>query len=421
MILAELYFVIRIAGIKSAINLGKSESLENSKQDIDWIAGNLQHRMETEPDFGEIGAPKLISAVMACNYTRASDPHDKLYGLLGLVKDADNILPNPSYGKTVAELYVEFTIATIRTTGHLNIICLGQKGTERIQGLPSWALDVSGPFSLSMTFRDWTSKTYQACGDHTFSLDALTKYPAGCRALHTKGIILDEIDGLGGSIATKGGVDCDMIQTSCAANAYGEPAKVIIAMLKSFSMSWGTLGRGPEWFTSAAPPVIFKAAERGEMDPFFEPELSGWCNSTRLLRFNGIPIHQWMEEWPSYLPYRPEDVGRQYPRLPLNSNPRRGLQNFNGSSRGLAIEMHSATSHKRLLVTKEGQIGMAPLHARKGDTIAILFGCKVPVVLRRRDEGHGYIVIGETYVYGSMGGEAVAQLKDNTVCDFHLY
>ncbi|KIW14732.1 hypothetical protein PV08_07516 [Exophiala spinifera] len=59
---------------------------------------------------------------------------------------------------------------------------------------------------------------------------------------------------------------------------------------------------------------------------------------------------------------------------------------------------------RRLLSTKTGRMGLAPAGARLGDSIAILLGCDMPLVLRRRDNG-GWIVVGECYVHGVMYGE----------------
>jgi hypothetical protein len=57
--------------------------------------------------------------------------------------------------------------------------------------------------------------------------------------------------------------------------------------------------------------------------------------------------------------------------------------------------------------------GLAPTHAQEGDFICILFGCSVPVILRKRsppesDESY-YWFIGEAYVHGMMDGEALAK------------
>jgi len=54
--------------------------------------------------------------------------------------------------------------------------------------------------------------------------------------------------------------------------------------------------------------------------------------------------------------------------------------------------------------------GLAPDLAREKDIICILLGCSVPVILRehRKPKRH-FELIGEAYIYGMMGGEALGR------------
>lgn len=63
---------------------------------------------------------------------------------------------------------------------------------------------------------------------------------------------------------------------------------------------------------------------------------------------------------------------------------------------------------KRLVVTKGSYIGKVPGNARQGDSICLLLGLNVPVVLRKGEEG-GYTVIGESYIHGVMQREVWTQ------------
>jgi hypothetical protein len=58
---------------------------------------------------------------------------------------------------------------------------------------------------------------------------------------------------------------------------------------------------------------------------------------------------------------------------------------------------------------KAKRFGLAPGHARVGDLICILFGCSVPVVLRRGADGpsNTFTFVGECFVHGMMDGEAL--------------
>ena len=55
------------------------------------------------------------------------------------------------------------------------------------------------------------------------------------------------------------------------------------------------------------------------------------------------------------------------------------------------------------LVLNNGCIGLAPIRAREGDIICVLFGCSVPVFLREENDGKAAFV-GEAYVHEFMDG-----------------
>jgi hypothetical protein len=59
-----------------------------------------------------------------------------------------------------------------------------------------------------------------------------------------------------------------------------------------------------------------------------------------------------------------------------------------------------------MAVTERGYIGAIPQEAQQGDLICVLFGCSVPVVLRKRIGGE-YLFIGECYLHGFMDSEAI--------------
>lgn len=83
---------------------------------------------------------------------------------------------------------------------------------------------------------------------------------------------------------------------------------------------------------------------------------------------------------------------------------------------------------RRLMVTEEGRVGIAPRQAEKGDLVCVLFGCNVPVILRPYPEGEAggggggdasassfagkYQFVGECFVDGFMDGEALALGKN---------
>jgi len=81
-------------------------------------------------------------------------------------------------------------------------------------------------------------------------------------------------------------------------------------------------------------------------------------------------------------------------------------------------------------ITKTGYLGLGPPNLLPGDEVWVLFGGRVPFILKRRGGGtqesmgtsttHEYFFVGDTYVCGIMEGEAVEHLEDRQET-IHLY
>jgi hypothetical protein len=55
---------------------------------------------------------------------------------------------------------------------------------------------------------------------------------------------------------------------------------------------------------------------------------------------------------------------------------------------------------------------------RPGDVVAVLFGCRLPVILRPcGDDGTSYRLVSVCYVSGFMDGEAVEMWKNGLLSD----
>lgn len=92
-----------------------------------------------------------------------------------------------------------------------------------------------------------------------------------------------------------------------------------------------------------------------------------------------------------------------------------------GTVAAAALRMHG----KRLVVTESKLVGFAPMAARAGDKIMVLFGCNCPVVLHQMEpkvkvlqvddkfykgQCMSWALIGEVYVDGMMYGAAMQKL-----------
>jgi hypothetical protein len=59
-------------------------------------------------------------------------------------------------------------------------------------------------------------------------------------------------------------------------------------------------------------------------------------------------------------------------------------------------------------------VGLIPRYAKAGDQLCIIYGCSVPVVLRKQrgeNDHHYWQLIGEAYVHGHMDGEGISEMS----------
>ena len=95
--------------------------------------------------------------------------------------------------------------------------------------------------------------------------------------------------------------------------------------------------------------------------------------------------------------------------LPLTRNTKllnkvRG-DSANGSKERFTRDAYVFWNCRRFFRTVKGYLGLGPQSLMEGDLCCVLFGAKVPFVLRKADRG--YILVGECYIQGIMRGEAI--------------
>lgn len=121
---------------------------------------------------------------------------------------------------------------------------------------------------------------------------------------------------------------------------------------------------------------------------------------------NGIPPPAWYHRACLYCLEQGGGGDITLAQLSLGSCPSMALE--------FLIRVRNVIWNRRFLRTSndpgEGLFGLAPPKAREGDTICILHGCSVPVVLRQHKRFAGaWELIGECFVYGMMEGEAMTE------------
>ena len=60
-------------------------------------------------------------------------------------------------------------------------------------------------------------------------------------------------------------------------------------------------------------------------------------------------------------------------------------------------------------MTEMGYMGLAPMGTRQGDQVAVLLGCRVPLIVRNQQES--FELVGDAYVCGLMEGQIMEAIR----------
>jgi hypothetical protein len=79
-----------------------------------------------------------------------------------------------------------------------------------------------------------------------------------------------------------------------------------------------------------------------------------------------------------------------------------------------STELQTTCLGRELFGTRDGYIGLGDITLQGGDLVCVLFGGKMPFVLRQVEGGYRFI--GECYVHGIMLGEALEEGRRRSQC-----
>lgn len=373
------------------------------------------YRNSSAPESRPYFRMSLVALASYCSNNYASNDRDKLYGLCGLTPDIKLI--NIDYSLTVEEVYTKFTMSHITHYDSLDIICYAHLyGTSAESSLPSWVPDWRKRLPQNFVVPLMVSQSsHQGIGNfrppqyvkrdnsfarYTASGNTRPSFQFEGSDLVVRGFVIDVIDGLGGN------ENSELVQPS---------KSVTMSTEESFKSSeWALdclnsvlrcliLGRRDRYLQNPVVPKSFLADfwkfcskamqnNNSEVPPVFKV----WFDQNQLLRIRGCPLE-------SIVRYIALD--RQWSLESENTISVTDLQSLN-SFTGRFYD-NIVRMSRRPMVSKDGFLGMAPDKAQKGDMICILFGCNVPVVLRKTADEKKFVFIGECFMDGYMSGEAV--------------
>ena len=303
----------------------------------------------------------------------ATDPRDKVYGLLGLAMGNDIGLVEADYSCSFWEVAYAVTVRFIERNQNLNILSylVGKRSTQLPSFVPDW---MNQPDFKDYEMRVDSLPLFSASG---YSVANFQEVASG--KLAVTGIIVDTV--------------LDQSFPEGTREEFFKNCRLLFEVCQSPGSLYRHTGEQRE--------VVWWLTVCGEIRISF-----GEAGTTIIRRERDLQDISAFQNWESWLKTPP----------PLNKN----LYTRDVSAVHQAF--FSATYDRCFISTEKGYFGWAPEQCKKGDVVAVLAGGKVPYVLRPEapsnpseesgDSRKYYSVLGDAYIHGIMDGEVVTELED---------
>ncbi|KAH6968214.1 heterokaryon incompatibility protein-domain-containing protein [Fusarium avenaceum] len=362
-----------------------------------WDTANLHHvdkglaRLSRKVRKEAISYGELLEVACA---TTCAEPLDKIYGVLAFMRPVIRSQIVVDYRLQPSQLFSQVAQLFITHDKALELLYNGNSWNKT--NTPSWAPD----WTWEHHSRDTLSPTlpYQADG----GIPAQVSFSPDGRILQVRGVIVDTVRGPVGDDIVRTPNEIDIYRS-----AYG-------SFHPTRSALYHTLIGGRLGFLGER-----KALENSEMQIFNLPK----CTAVALKGFRKkgwaeFSIQgQRYEEWENW---RQTNDGIDLGKLGYvgdffsNTIPADGSEELLWTD---FVRFRNVASGRKFVTTDGGRFGWAPasttdeehMGVQGGDLFCLVFGCKLPLVIRR--VGQNYCVIGAGYLQGYMDGNILTELQ----------
>ncbi|KAI0814575.1 heterokaryon incompatibility protein-domain-containing protein [Xylaria sp. FL0064] len=344
------------------------------------------------PSFGQI-----LSKFMS---RRSTDPHDKIYGFLGIATEEEAAHIIPDYNKLVAQVYKEAALSLIQHQCNLDILSMRYpKSLDdvdcAIKGLPSWVpdwtLDSDSTLLYDMDDRLCALPYYNASQNTRCQVTS-----AASGSLAVRGKFISRVATLSS--------DDDHMEKSSLKKSFQAWQKIIGIdedPNRQYARSTSTTVKDVFWQTLCCSLI---------------PDLAGPRKNKLLYKTtDDSPYRHLFDAWWEWCekydcdPDKLVDIHSEYSR--------REIDMFGGV-------VSTSINMRRLFVSDgDGLIGLVPSDAAIGDSVVLLEGGRVPYIIRLvRDLGDdsniqdSYELIGAAYVHGVMDGSEWKDAEIKELC-----
>jgi len=386
----------------------------------------------------------LRDLIRECRYRRGTDPKDKIFSLIGLMGDDKDPYLTPDYSKSVSEVYANAAFHFIVQSKSLDPLCAWQT-LGRQEQLPSWVPDYNMNQDLApsaLVAIDGRESIYIAAGqDSKYELDT-TNIVHSWSQLRTTGLCVDSVvmlsdpspdddpfgqiermwhSTISAASGLLGGFSKDVLSClediSSIVSKYSEYWHSVDDTSTLFGLSTDRLSK----FSSSTDRLsklskssdnLSRASTMTDTDTMTETDEG----SMHFTRIDTDPVIHHLYILDAYI--HSLLCGRISSRERLTSEDIDAILGLSlpddtedpDREKFLAkasAALETGMSRRSIAITKNGYIGAVPQDTQQGDLVCVLYGCSVPVVLRKR-VGEEYRFVGECYLHGFMDAEAIA-------------
>lgn len=339
----------------------------------------------------------LLSLLREFRYRHASEPKDKVYGLLPLVTNwcgMTPIVPHYDENITPSQVFTQTTYRMIETTQSLDVLCLPKTPVHSFTSVPSW---VPGFFKSGFTsstelrrpFRRLLN-LYDAAACSKAQVDIIEE-----NVLVLEGVPVDSVAYATETIHSWLGVDHGKVYRQCY----------------NFTKSQKVDKRMTDWTESfvrtLCTDVIYVKHRQ-------EPHSTGQRLFRRVTPDDVNDMYLWC-------------LHNNFSRIDTLANQANLGADISNNIARVTLSVETFTTGQRLIITNSGHPGLAPSNSNPSipvyadrDEIFVFPGGKMPFILRPVGERHVpqlglrlcYSFVGECYLHGFMDGQAMTDFEE---------
>jgi hypothetical protein len=348
---------------------------KNSKAAAILNLGEFRRLSRNKDEF--VAQDNLLSLFELFHRANATRRRDKLFGLLGLAKDADAAMLNPDYTvplETIVKRYARVFVQSEQTLQLLYRARISSHPERFPSWIPNWTSD---PYPSTITTWPRRTRSTPYVAATSLKLDAFL-LSGNDSPLCVYGRVVDRIQHRGQNVSS----------TTVIRSYLSE-------IFKTVETVYGDLADEKMMEIKRTLPI-------GNAN---KPSRGHWGIDKGHTSFQALSQFLQQRDVPDERVESQVILSVQNPSLPSSSDLlHRRMQPYVFTAIDFADQFSAAAV---VCVTKNQRVGIVPDRAQPGDEIVLFHGSEVPIVIRFSLEKNGkYEVIGECYIHGLMYGES---------------